>query len=92
MINCLIKEYLQVLLQFALQSQAAGLLMFGEVGLQGELLPTPGTTEGFHIAVSLHVSPQIALVSKALSALGAAEWFLPSVSPDVSLEEPGPGE
>ena len=92
MINCLIKEYLQVLLQFALQSQAAGLLVFGEIGLQGELLPTPGTTEGLHIAVSLHVSPQIALVGKALSTLSAAEWFLSSVSPDVTLEEPGPGE
>ena len=85
MINCLIKEYLQVLLQFALQSEAAGLLVFGEVGLEGELLPTPRTTEGLHIAVSLHVGPQVALVSKALSALGAAEGFLSCVSPDVSL-------
>ena len=92
MINGLIKEYLQVLLQFPLQSQAAGFLVFGEIGLEGELLATSPTVEGLHVAVCLHVSPQVALVSKALSALSAAEGFLPGVSPDVSLEEPGPGE
>ena len=47
MINCLIKEYLQVVLQFPLQSQTAGLLVFGEVGLEGETFPTLGTGEGF---------------------------------------------
>ena len=92
MINCLIKEYVQVLLQFPLQPQAAGFLVFGEIGLEGELLATPPTAEGLHVAVGLHVSPEVALVSKALGALSAAEGFLPGVSPDVSLEEPGPGE
>ena len=60
--------------------------MFGEIGLEGELLATSPTVEGFHVAVCLHVSPQVALVSEALAALVTAEGFLPGVSPDVSLQ------
>ena len=66
--------------------------MFCEVGLECELLATPATTEGLDVAVCLHVSPQVTLVSEALAALVTAEWFLSSVSSDVTLEQPRSGE
>ena len=40
----------------------------------------------------LHVCPEVAFVSERLVTLVAGERFLPGVSPDVSLEEPGSGE
>ena len=42
--------------------------------------------------MGLHVSPQVTLIREGFVAEMAAEWFLSCVSPDVSLEEPGPGE
>ena len=59
--------------------------MFCEVGFECKLLATPGAPEGLDVAVCLHVSPQVAFVSEALAALVTAEWFLPSVSSDVTL-------
>ena len=92
MVNALYGYYLKNILEFSLDSEAAGLLVLSEVGLQGELLPAPAAAERLDVAVGLHVGPQVALVSKALAALVAAEWFLPCMSPDVSLQQPGPRE
>ena len=38
------------------------------------------------------MGPQVALVSKGLVTKIASEWLLSGVSPDVTLEQPGPGE
>ena len=62
--------------------------MFCEVGLEGKLLATSGASKWLDVAVCLHVSPQVALVSEALAALVTAEWFLSSVSSDVTLQQP----
>ena len=85
MINCLIKEYVQVLLQFPLQPQAAGFLVFGEIGLEGELLEAAQARERLHLRVGLDVSSQVALVRESLRALVARERLLSGVCPDVSL-------
>ena len=66
--------------------------MFSQVTLQSKLLAASVAAKGLDVAVSLHVGPQVALVSKTLAALGTAEWLLSSVSPDVALQQPGPGE
>ena len=66
--------------------------MLGQVTLQSKLLATSVTGEGLDVAVSLHVGPQVALVRKTLAALSTAEWLLSGVSPDVPLQQPGPGE
>ena len=59
--------------------------MFGEVGLEGETLAALDAGEWLVRGVGLHVSPQVALVSEGFVAEVAAEWFLPSVSSDVTL-------
>ena len=38
------------------------------------------------------MSPQVGLVSEGAGALSAGERFLPGVSPEMSLEQPGPRE
>ena len=74
------------------KSQAAGLLMLGEVTLESKLLPTSLAIEGLHIAVSLYMGSQVALVGETFVTLCASVGFLPGVGPDVSLQQPGPGE
>ena len=66
--------------------------MFGEVRLESETLPALGTGERLVRGVGLHVSPQVTFIREGFVTEMAAEGFLPGVSPDVSLEEPGPGE
>ena len=66
--------------------------MFGEVRLESETLPALGTGERLVRGVGLHVSPQVTFIREGFVTEMAAERFLPGVSPDVSLEEPGPGE
>ena len=80
------KNIYKFTLKFSLKSETAGLLVFCEVGLESKLLATSGAAEWLDVAVCLHVSPQVALVSEALAALVTAEGFLPGVSPDVSLQ------
>ena len=74
------------------KSQAAGLLMLGEVALESKFLPTSLAIEGLHVAVSLHMGSQVALVGKTFVTLCASVGFLPGVGPDVPLQQPGPGE
>ena len=38
------------------------------------------------------MSPQVGLVSEGAGTLSAGEGFLPGVSAEMSLEQPGPGE
>ena len=80
------KNIYKFTLKFSLKSETAGLLVFGEVGLESKLLATSGAAEWLDVAVCLHVSPQVALVSEGFVAEMAAEGFLPGVSPDVSLQ------
>ena len=67
--------YLKNILEFSLDSEAAGLLVLSEVGLQGELLPAPAAAERLDVAVGLHVGPQVALVSKRFVTNVAFERF-----------------
>ena len=72
--------------------EAAGLLVLGEVGLEREALAALEAGERLVRRVSLNVSPQVALVSEGLVTEVTAEWFLSSVSSDVTLEQPRSGE
>ena len=66
--------------------------MLGEVTLQSKLFAASVAAERLDVAVSLHVGTQIALVRETLAALATVVWLLSSVSPDVTLEQPGAGE
>ena len=75
-----------------LRLEAAGLLVLGQVGLQSEAFTTFGAGKRFVRGVRLHMCSQVALVSEGFVAEVACEGFLPGVGPDVSLQQPGPGE
>ena len=75
-----------------LSLHTAGLLVLGQVGLQGEAFTTFGAGKRFVRGVRLHVRSQVALVSEGFVAEVACEGFLPGVGPDVPLQQPGPGE
>jgi hypothetical protein len=66
--------------------------MLGKIGLERKGLATVGTAEWLVGAVGLHMSSQVALVCKGLGTDVAPEWFFPSVSSNVSLQQPGPRE
>ena len=44
------------------------------------------------LEVGLEVGSEVGLVSEGALALGTGEGFLPRVRPEVTLEQPGPGE
>ena len=44
------------------------------------------------LEVGLEVGAEVGLVSEGALALGTGEGFLPRVRPEVTLEQPGPGE
>ena len=75
-----------------LRLEAAGLLVLGQVGLQGEAFTTFGAGKRFVRGVRLHVRSQVALIGEGFVAEVACEGFLPGVGPDVPLQQPGPGE
>ena len=74
------------------KTETARLIVLGEVTLQSKLFAASVAAKGLNVAVGLHMSPQVALVRKTLAALVTVVRLLPCVGPDVTLEQPGPGE
>ena len=74
------------------KTETARLLVLGEVTLQSKLFAASVAAKGLDVAVSLDVSPQVALVRKTLAALVTVVRLLSRVGPDVALEQPGAGE
>ena len=66
--------------------------MLVQVRLECKSLVAPLARVGLGGGVRLDVGAEVGLVSKGALALGTGEGFLPRVRPEVTLEQPGPGE
>ena len=66
--------------------------MLGEQAHAAECLLAAGARVLLVLEVSLQVGAQVGLVGEGAATLGAGEGLLPSVGPQVTLEQPRPGE
>ena len=66
--------------------------MLGQQTHAAKCLLAAGARVLLVLEMGLQVSAQVGLVSKGAATLGASKGLLPGVSPQVTLEQPGPGE
>lgn len=59
-----------------LDPHAGGVLVLGEVGLEGKGLAAAGTHKGLGVGVCLLVGPHVGLVRKGLRADATSVWLL----------------
>jgi len=72
--------------------EAGRLVVFVEIGLQGEGLVTSLAVEVLESRMGLHVSSKIGPVSKRFTTVGTAVGLVSSVGSHVSLQQPGTTE